>query len=68
MSDSSRIDGLEEEVAHLRRTNEELSEELLVHLKKITKLEARLEAVEGRIGAFEAQVEGAVENVKPPHW
>ena len=62
------ITRLEEEVAHLRHVNDELSGELAEQWKHIAKLEKTITCLESRIAGFESQLGIPEGNVKPPHW
>lgn len=59
---------LEEEAAHLRLANEELSAEVLQQWKRIEQLEKKLAHLENRLISFEDHVDAPPENTKPPHW
>ena len=63
-----RVTRLEEEIAHLRHTNDELSGELAKQWKHIAKLENAITLLESRISGFENQLGDPAENTKPPHW
>lgn len=67
-SPDKRLTALEEEAAHLRVLNEELSSELVLHWKRIERLERELGRLENRFQAFEEQVGTPDANEKPPHW
>ena len=68
MKEGDRLDRLEEEIAHMRLTNDELSNELLVHMKKIESLEKHIIRLDGRFKGIEESLDGPIENQKPPHW
>ncbi len=63
-----RIRVLEEEVAHLAKTNDELSSELAAHWKQIDALLKKLALLESRFIATQENIGSALENTKPPHW
>ena len=68
VSDQDRLTQLEEEIAHLARTNEELSGEVLAQWKRIDVLEKALKTMETRLSGFEDSLEGPPTNERPPHW
>lgn len=69
MSDEAgRITALEEEAAHLRLANEELSSGMMEQWKRIEQLERQLVRLEGRLTSFEDHLDAPPENTKPPHW
>lgn len=68
MSADQRFEKLEEEVAHLRLANEELSSELVVHLRKIESIEKMMSVLDQRFKGLEENLDGPIENQKPPHW
>ena len=63
-----RITALEEEAAHLRIANEELSSGMLDQWKRIEDLERKIVRLEARLTSFEDHLEAPPENTKPPHW
>lgn len=67
-SNIDRITALEEEVAHLRLTNEELSAEVLAQWKRIERLERQLSHMENRLTTFEDHQDAPPADTKPPHW
>ena len=69
MPDTDRkIDRLEETIAHLARSNEELSGELALQWKRIEALEAVLKHFENRFSELEARKPDSSGTEKPPHW
>ncbi len=67
-SSENRIIALEEEVAHLRLQNEELSAEILSQWKQVDLLQKKLAQLEERFAGLEDGPEIGEANVKPPHW
>ncbi|MEM7214649.1 MAG: SlyX family protein [Pseudomonadota bacterium] len=65
---AERLVALEEEAAHLRLVNEELSSVVHEQWSRIEKLEKKLAHLEIRLTSFEDFVEVPAENTKPPHW
>lgn len=63
-----RITKLEEALAHALMVNEELSGELLHSNRQISELERKVAMLESRFSSLEDNIEGPVENTKPPHW
>ncbi len=59
---------LEEALAHVSITNEELSAELIHSTKRIEILERKIVTLESRFASLEDTVEAPPENTKPPHW
>ena len=68
MNDNEKIIRLEEEIAHLQTTNEELSGELIVQKKQLDGLLKAVQNLENRFSSHENDVELSAENQKPPHW
>lgn len=68
MSDEERIVRLEEEVAYLRTTNEELSGELVVQWKRIQELEKQIKLLETRFTGLEDSMDAPLPDQRPPHW
>ena len=67
-SEADRTIKLEEEIAHLTITNEELSSEIALQWKRIEELEKKLFKFENRFMALEESVDNPIEVTKPPHW
>ena len=65
---NERVTALEEEAAHLRRQNEELSNEVLSQWQRIEQLEKRLGRLQDRFVDLEGQIEPPESGQKPPHW
>ena len=65
---SDRISILEEKLAHLTLTNDELSSELALQWKRIEALEKHVNQLEGQFADLAAGMDGPIENTKPPHW
>lgn len=63
-----RVMALEEEVAHLAKSNEELSSELATQWKRIDALETKLKRLEAKLQGLADNAEAAVENTRPPHY
>lgn len=63
-----RITKLEEETAHLRLQNEELSATMIDQWKQIEQLERKIARLEGRFAVLEDNLDPPEANVKPPHW
>ena len=68
MSETDRILHLEEEVAHLRRLNEELSEEIHKHWKQFDVLKKQIGVVEARLTGLQETLDSPTEEPRPPHW
>ena len=69
MSDeNNQITKLEEALAHLSITNEELSSELLHSNKRLDQLERKIVMLESRFASLEDNVDGPIPNEKPPHY
>lgn len=68
MADETHITRLEEEVAHLRMTNEELSGEMHEQWKRIDALEKHIRLLETKLAGVQESLENPIENTKPPHW
>ena len=66
--EADRLLKLEEEIAHLRMTNDELSGEVLNQWKKIEYLEKKLERFESQLISLEDRADQPTDNAKPPHW
>lgn len=66
--ETERITQLEEEVAHLTKTNEELSGELLAQWKRVEALERKFSLLEQRLATFEDSQTAEPEDTRPPHW
>ncbi|MDJ0612575.1 MAG: SlyX family protein [Rhizobiaceae bacterium] len=67
-SDEERITHLEEEVAHLRLANDELSSEILLQMRKIEKLEKMLRNLEAKQSGLEERLDNPAIDERPPHW
>jgi len=65
---NNRIMQLEEEVAHLTKTNEELSSELLAQWKRVELLERKFAMMEQRFATLEDNMPAEVDDTRPPHW
>ncbi|MEO0327048.1 MAG: SlyX family protein [Pseudomonadota bacterium] len=63
-----RITALEEEISHLTRVNEELSDEISSQWKRIDVLEKAVKQFKLRLDAVEGGEGILSENTKPPHW
>jgi len=63
-----RILQLEEEVAHLTQTNEELSGELQAQWKRVEALERKFALLEQRFATIEDNMPSEPEDTRPPHW
>lgn len=63
-----QIISLEEEVAHLRVHNEELSTQVLAQWKEIENLQKHFKRMEERFADIEDGMDIPEANVKPPHW
>ena len=68
MVNSERLDRLEEEVAHLTKSNEELSQQLFEQWKEIDFLRKTLKNLESQFEALETANSAPKANEKPPHW
>jgi len=70
MSDTeTRITRLEETLAYLVLTNEELSSELIHRTKRIEALERKIAMLESRFASLENSVDTPpAADQKPPHW
>ncbi len=68
MTNEDRIIRLEEEIAYLRTTNEELSGELALQWKRIEQLENLIKVLETRFSGLEETLDGPAEDTRPPHW
>jgi len=70
MSDAeTRITRLEESLAHLVLTHEELSSELIHRTRRIEALERKIAMLESRFASLEDTVDAPPPaNQKPPHW
>ena len=64
----NKIKTLEEAIAHLAKSNEELSGELALQWKRVERLENSLKHFEGRFAELEDKKSEVMENEKPPHW
>ncbi|MEM9330296.1 MAG: SlyX family protein [Pseudomonadota bacterium] len=67
-NDAERLLKLEEETAHLRMTNDELSAEVLKQWKRIENLELKLKQFEGQLAGLEDRADLSTDTTKPPHW
>lgn len=66
--DDERITHLEEELAHLRIANDELSAEVLLQMRKIEQLEKMLRNLEAKQSGLEDRLESPALEERPPHW
>jgi SlyX protein len=66
----TRLDKAEEEIAHLRRTVDELSEVLARQAGEIDRLTRRVALLLERAAEAEAEASGTVPlaDQRPPHW
>ena len=67
-SNDDRLTHLEEEVAHLRLANDELSSEVLLQMKQIEKLEKLLRNLEAKQTGLEERLDNPLLDERPPHW
>jgi len=67
-TDDDRITHLEEELAHLRLANDELSSEVLLQMKQIEKLEKLLRNLEAKQTGLEERLDNPLTDERPPHW
>lgn len=67
-SDDDRITHLEEELAHLRIANDELSAEVLLQMRKIDNLEKMLRNLEAKQSGLEERLDSPLTDERPPHW
>ncbi|MDJ0627793.1 MAG: SlyX family protein [Rhodobacter sp.] len=67
---ADRIHGLEEQVAHLQRMSDELSDVVARHETEIARLSRRVEMLMRREAEREADAAGSIPlaDQKPPHW
>ena len=63
-----KVNRLEETIAHLVKSNEELSDELALQWKRIERLESSLKHFEDRFAELESGKSDLPGNQKPPHW
>ena len=63
-----KVNRLEETIAHLVKSNEELSDELALQWKRIERLESSLKHFEDRFAELESGKSDLPDNQKPPHW
>lgn len=69
MSDlENKITTLEETLAHLAMSNEELSCELIHRTKRIEALERKVAMLESRFATLEDNMDAPPEDTRPPHW
>lgn len=64
----NRITKLEEELAHVTMSNEELSSELIHSTRRIEQLERKIVMLESRFSLLEDNIDAPAPNEKPPHW
>ena len=67
-TNDNRIMKLEEELAHVSMSNEELSSELIHSTKRIEQLERKIAMLESRFSSLEDNIDAPIPNEKPPHW
>jgi len=67
-NDEDRITHLEEELAHLRIANDELSAEVLLQMRKIDNLEKMLRNLEAKQSGLEERLDNPLTDERPPHW
>lgn len=67
-NESERISHLEEEVAHLRLANDELSSEVLLQMRQIERLEKMLRNLEAKQTGLEERIDNPAIDERPPHW
>ena len=67
-NDEDRITHLEEELAHLRIANDELSAEVLLQMRKIDNLEKMLRNLEAKQSGLEERLDNPLIDERPPHW
>ena len=67
-NDEDRITHLEEELAHLRIANDELSAEVLLQMRKIDSLEKMLRNLEAKQSGLEERLDNPLTDERPPHW
>ncbi len=63
-----RVDRLEEQIAHLTRSVEDLSDVAARQAREIEVLERRVRLLMERAAEQEADGTAPEANVKPPHW
>ncbi len=63
-----RIQALEEEIAHLSRTNDELSGEVAKQRSEIETLQGAVNTLKKRINELLDNMEPEIKNTMPPHW
>lgn len=63
-----RVDRLEEQIAHLARSVEDLSDVAARQAREIEVLERRVRLLMERAAEQEADAAAPEANVKPPHW
>lgn len=68
MKEEERVIRLEEEIAYLRTSNEELSGEIALQWKRIEHLENHIKALENRFSGLEDNLDAPLEDTRPPHW
>ena len=67
-NDNNRFVALEEEIAHLRIQNEELSSQIHEQWKELERLRKQLAFVEERFSRIEDDLDIPQPDEKPPHW
>ena len=67
-SDEDRLTHVEEELAHLRVANDELSSEVLMQMRKIESLERMLRNLEAKQSGLEERLDSPLADERPPHW
>lgn len=70
MTDTTRLMALEEQIAHLTRTVEDLSDVIAARETLIDRLERRVEMLMQREATREMDQEGSIPlaDQRPPHW
>lgn len=67
-NEDDQITKLEEALAHVTITNEELSSELVHSNKRLDQLERKIAMLESRFASLEDNVDGPIPNERPPHY
>lgn len=66
--DDTRLQAAEEQIAHLIRAQDELSQVVADQTRAIAALERRLLQVQARISEAEDIAPGTAADMRPPHW
>lgn len=66
--DDQKFVKLEEEIAHLTISSDEISSEILAQWKRIEELEKTVLKLQNRLMAMEETFNNPVITTKPPHW